>query len=115
MPRRQNEKVNVCYVCGRPDDVDDGCSSGHHEAGFCQAGQHDICQDVEYSSEISGKVSDDGKTFVSDKDNKSWTVSNPDALKGHEGHQVTVSANVYADKNEINVVSVEMGKKDSMK
>ena len=64
---------------------------------------------------ISGKVSDDGKTFVSDKDNKSWTVSNPDALKGHEGHQVTVSANVYADKNEINVVSVEMGKKDSMK
>jgi len=42
------------------------------------------------------------------------TVSNPDALKGHEGHQVTVSANVYADKNEINVVSVEMGKKDSM-
>ena len=64
---------------------------------------------------ISGKVSDDGKTFVSDKDNKSWTVSNPDALKGHEGHQVTVSANVYADKNEINVVSVKMGKKDSMK
>jgi len=64
---------------------------------------------------ISGKVSDDGKTFVSDKDNKSWTVSNPDALKGHEGHQVTVSANIYADKNEINVVSVEMGKKDSMK
>ena len=52
---------------------------------------------------------------MSDKDNKSWTVSNPDALKGHEGHQVTVSANVYADKNEINVVSVEMGKKDSMK
>ena len=52
---------------------------------------------------------------MSDKDNKSWTVSNPDALKGHEGHQVTVSANVYADKNEINVVSVKMGKKDSMK
>jgi len=47
--------------------------------------------------------------------NLDWSVSNPDELKGHEGHQVTVSANVYADKNEINVVSVEMGKKDSMK
>jgi hypothetical protein len=32
---------------------------------------------------LSGKVGDDGKSFVSDKDNKSWTVSNPEALKGH--------------------------------
>ena len=31
---------------------------------------------------LSGKVSDDGKSFVSDKDNKSWTVSNPEALHG---------------------------------
>src|SRR6266513_4639989 len=30
---------------------------------------------------LSGKISADGKTFV---DNKSWTVSNPEALKGHE-------------------------------
>jgi pentapeptide MXKDX repeat protein len=39
---------------------------------------------------VSGKVSDDGKMFASDKDNKTWTVSNPEALKGHEGHHVTV-------------------------
>ena len=26
---------------------------------------------------ITGKISDDGKTFVSDKDSKSWTISNP--------------------------------------
>jgi myo-inositol-hexaphosphate 3-phosphohydrolase len=64
---------------------------------------------------LSGKVSDDGKTFVSDKDNKSYTVSNPDALKGHEGHRVILSANVNAEKNEINVRSVKMGKNDSMK
>jgi hypothetical protein len=64
---------------------------------------------------ISGKVSDDGKTFVSDKDSKSWTVSNPEALKGHEGHQVTVKANVNADKNEGEVLSVKMIKADSMK
>ena len=67
---------------------------------------------------VSGKVSDDGKMFVSDKDNKTWTVSNPEALKGHEGHHVTVKAHVDAAKNEIHVTSVKMAKgemKDSMK
>ena len=64
---------------------------------------------------ISGKVSDDGKTFVNDKDSKSWTVSNPDALKGHEGHQVTVTANVDADKTEVTILTVKMIKADSMK
>ena len=58
---------------------------------------------------LSGKISDDGKTFV-DKDNKSWTVTNPEALKGHEGHEVTLKAHVDAAKNEIHVVSLKMGK-----
>jgi len=58
---------------------------------------------------------DDGKTFVSDKDSKSWTVSNPDSLKGHEGHQVTVTANVDADKSEVTILTVKMIKTDSMK
>ena len=61
---------------------------------------------------LSGKVSDDGKSFVSGKDNKSWTVSNPEALKGHEGHEVTIKAHEDAAKNEIHVVSVKM-KSDS--
>jgi hypothetical protein len=34
---------------------------------------------------VTGKVSDDGKTFVSDKDSKSWTITNPEAVTGHEG------------------------------
>ncbi|HVO63848.1 MAG TPA: hypothetical protein VMT53_23190 [Terriglobales bacterium] len=58
---------------------------------------------------VTGKVSADAKTFV-DKDNKSWTVTNPEALKGHEGHEVTLKAHVDAAKNEIHVVSVKMGK-----
>jgi hypothetical protein len=58
---------------------------------------------------LVGKVGDDGKTFV-DKDNKSWTVTNPEALKGHEGHEVHLKAHVDAAKNEIQVVSVKMGK-----
>ena len=57
---------------------------------------------------ILGKVGDDGKTFVSDKDGKTWKVSNPNALKGHEGHQVSVRAHVDADKDEIHVTSVRV-------
>jgi hypothetical protein len=64
---------------------------------------------------ISGKVSDDCKTLVNDQDSKSWTVSNPDALKGHEGHKVTVTANVDADKNEVTILTVKMIKADSIK
>jgi hypothetical protein len=61
---------------------------------------------------IVGKVGDDGKTFVSD-DSKTWKVSNPDALKGHEGHEVSVRAHVDADKDEIHVTSVKMLKSDT--
>jgi len=59
---------------------------------------------------IKGTVKAEGDkvTFVSDKDSKSWGVVNPEALKGHEGHHVQLSAHVYADKNQIHVMSVKM-------
>jgi hypothetical protein len=60
--------------------------------------------------DVKGKISDDGKTFVSDKDGKSWTIVNPDAVKGHEGHHVILNAHVYADKNEVHVMSLKMAK-----
>lgn len=70
------------------------------------------------ATSVTGKISDDGKAFVNDKDGKSWTISNPDAVKGHEGHHVTLKAHVYADKNEVHVMSLKMAsdsmKKDSM-
>jgi pentapeptide MXKDX repeat protein len=59
---------------------------------------------------VKGKISADGKSFVSDKDSKSWTISNPDAVKGHEGHHVALTAHVYADKGEVHVVSLKMAK-----
>jgi hypothetical protein len=59
---------------------------------------------------LHGTVSDDGKTFTDDKDQKAWTIQNPEALKGHEGHHVSVKAHVHADKGEIRVVSVRMMK-----
>ena len=64
---------------------------------------------------VTGKISDDGKTFVSDKDSKNWTISNPDAVKGHEGHHVTLQAHVDVDKNEVNVVSLKMAKESMQK
>ncbi len=66
------------------------------------------------AAHITGKISDDGKTFVSDKDGKSWTISNPDAVKGHEGHHVTLKAHVSTDTNQVEVVSLKMSG-DSMK
>jgi hypothetical protein len=60
------------------------------------------------ASHITGKISDDGKTFVSDSDGKSYTISNPDAVKGHEGHHVTLKANVSSDQTSVDVVSLKM-------
>jgi hypothetical protein len=59
------------------------------------------------------KAEGDKVTFVSDADQKSWDVMNPETLKGHEGHHVQLSAHVYADKGQIHVMSVKMLKKAS--
>ena len=75
---------------------------------------HDDGQKTYASSkpiQLAGKISNTGETFVSDRDSKSWTIVNPDAVKGHEGQHVVLTANVDADKNEVNVVSVKAGKK----
>ena len=60
------------------------------------------------SHHLKGKISDDGKSFTSDKDGKSWTIENPDAVKGHEGHDVKVRAHVDAANNSIHVTSLKM-------
>jgi len=60
---------------------------------------------------LTGKISDTRQTFIADSDGKSWTIVNPDDVKGHENQHVTVMAGVDADKNEINVVSVRVIKK----
>jgi hypothetical protein len=57
---------------------------------------------------LRGTVSTDAKTFVEDKDKKSWTVANPEARKGHESHHVSITAQVDPEKNEVNVKSVKM-------
>src|SRR6202163_2250731 len=65
---------------------------------------------------IKGTVKADGDklTFVSDKDKKSWDVDTPQALKGCVGHHVEGCAHVYADKDQIHVMSVKMLKAETM-
>jgi hypothetical protein len=60
------------------------------------------------------KVDGDKVTFVNDKDMKSWDVKNPETLKAHDGHHVTLSAHVYSDTNTIHVMSVKMAKASAM-
>jgi len=67
------------------------------------------------TTSVTGKISDDGKSFVSDKDGKTWTISNPDAVKGHEGHHVTLKAQADADKGTVKVQSLKMAKDTGMK
>jgi hypothetical protein len=60
------------------------------------------------------KAEGDKITFVTDKDNKSWDVMNPETLKDHVGHHVQLSAHVYMDKNSIHVMTVKMLKMEKM-
>ncbi len=62
------------------------------------------------TAKVTGKISEDGKSFVSDTDSKSYTISNPEAVKGHEGHHVILTAHVNADKDEVHVMSLKMAK-----
>jgi hypothetical protein len=66
---------------------------------------------------IKGTVKFDGDkaTFVADEGGKSWDVMNPEALKGHDGHHVSLRAHVYEDKGTIHVMSVKMIKASKMK
>jgi hypothetical protein len=100
------------------------CLLGVSIAALAQSGQT-MSQDnmktdnmSKKSVSIIGKVSDDGKMLTSDKENRMWTVTNPQVLKGHEGHHVTVRGSVDEAKNEIHVKSVKMAKggmNDNMK
>jgi hypothetical protein len=63
---------------------------------------------------LKGKISDDGKTFTTDKGNKTYTIENSDAVKGHEGHDVRLSGHVDPSASSIHVTSVKMaGEKGS--
>lgn len=55
---------------------------------------------------ISGTVSNDGKTLVSEQDD-AWTVANAEVLKGQEGHQVTVKCRPDTARHSIHVFFIK--------
>lgn len=44
--------------------------------------------------------------FVNDKDKSVWPIDNPDAIKGHEGHHVTVTGST--ENNTLHVDTLKM-------
>ena len=57
---------------------------------------------------LSGRMSNDGKTVVSE-DQHQWVVSNPGAVAGGKGHAVTVKCQLSTDQTSIHVLSVNSG------
>jgi hypothetical protein len=105
--------VAVCFACSTAALAQDMGKS-------CDMGKKDKMAAAAPLKTLKGTVKAEGDklTFVSDADQKSWDVKNPEALKGHEGHHVQLKAHVYADTNSIHVMSVKMlgkeGEKSSM-
>ncbi len=56
---------------------------------------------------LSGKLSDDGKTFLA-KHGASWTIANPDAVSGHAGHELKLKVQLAATSREIQVLAVKV-------
>jgi len=53
---------------------------------------------------LSGTVTEEGKTLVSDK-NDEWTVSNPQLLKGQDGREVTARCRLDPGKLSLHILS----------
>ena len=58
------------------------------------------------TQKISAKVSHNGKKVVSDKENKSYNVQNPAALKDYEDQDVALVVQIDPDSNTIHIISV---------
>lgn len=62
---------------------------------------------------LTGWVKDqDGKTvFINDKDKEAWSISNLDAVKGHEGHHVKIKAKLNEADHSVDVEKLTMMRK----
>jgi hypothetical protein len=94
--------VAVCVACSMTAVAQDTSKS-------CDSGKGKMAASAPLKT-LKGTVKQDGDkiTFVNDADQKSWDVMNPETLKDHVGHHVSVSAHVYADKDQIHVMGVKM-------
>ena len=60
------------------------------------------------SQKLTGTIGQDGKSFTNDADQSSWTISNPDKVKGHEGHHVVLKGTTDDAAKSVTVSSVTM-------
>jgi hypothetical protein len=56
---------------------------------------------------MSGKVSHDRKTVTNDKDDKRYTVDNPEALQGMQDQHVALIVHLDPDNKVIHVIQVQ--------
>ena len=61
---------------------------------------------------VAGRVSDDGRMFVCDRDAQVWTLANPEAVRGHEGQQITVQGYLRAEEGEFHILHVNAEKNE---
>jgi hypothetical protein len=71
-----------------------------------QTGQTSQMEHKHKEQKMSGKVSSDSKTITTDS-NKTYTVDNPDALKGQEGQQVSLVVALDPETNTVHVIQVQ--------
>ena len=81
--------------------------SSTSQSGQTQSGSQGQAGQNQSSQSMTGKVSKDRKSFTSDKDSKTYAVSNPDALQGQEGQHVSVLVAVDPDTNTIHIVQLQ--------
>src|SRR6266852_8563509 len=51
--------------------------------------------------DMEGTISEDGARFVSQKDQKAWTITNPKDTKGKQGHRVRVKGDFHSATGEV--------------
>lgn len=59
---------------------------------------------------LTGWIKDEGgkAVFENDKDKQTWAISNPDAVKGHEGHHVKVKAKLDEANHSLTIDKLTM-------
>ena len=85
-----------------------GAKASAQQSGSQQDQTYQNQTDTKANQNMAGSVSANGKNFTNDKDNKSYKVDNPDALKGHEGQHVDIVVHVDPDTGVLHIMQVAL-------
>lgn len=65
------------------------------------------------TTSCSGTISEDGLSFVSDKDHRTWKIANPGVLRDMEGHHAKLAYHLTSNAGEIFVTSAAIVQEQS--